>query len=189
MDPFDKDSTTECSTDTPPSNKYVVTPRKRRLLSLLRQKNRALKKRKLSGPINFAEFLASNNVNLPTKLFDLIKMQIDAHKQNIRNLRYSDKFKQFALTLYFMGPKSYRFLSKTLKLPSVRTLQRITQNWPNHPGFSEVLFEAVRFKTSSYSELDKNCTICIDEMSLKTNLCYNVYKDQVIGYDSVSLCY
>lgn len=34
--------------------------------------------------------------------------------------------------------------------------------------------------------MDKNCTLAIDEMSLKTNLCYNIYKDQIIGYDTVN---
>lgn len=153
------------------------------------KKNRAINRLKSVKPIEpnakFKDFLKSSDVKLPKRLFDLIDMQLKAYKKTAKNPWYSDEFKQFALTLYFMGPKAYRFLAKTMKLPSIKTLKRITQNWPNHPGLSEVLFEAVKFSTSGYFEIDKNCTLAIDEMSLKSNLCYNIYKDKIIGYDSV----
>lgn len=42
--------------------------------------------------------------------------------------------KQFALTLYFLGPRAYNFLKKLLYFPSKRSLQRVTEKVVCRPG-------------------------------------------------------
>lgn len=44
----------------------------------------------------------------------LLKIQAKLKNKSGRAKRYSKEYKKFALTLYFLGPKSYRFLSKIL---------------------------------------------------------------------------
>lgn len=63
----------------------------------------------------------------------LFSAQIDTHIKNKRGRRYSSEFKQFALCLYFLSPRSYKKLKKELALPSVRSLQTFTQKWKIKP--------------------------------------------------------
>lgn len=113
-----------------------------------------------------------------------MRTQVELHKPKSVAPRYNDSFKQFALTIYFMGPKAYNKLSETIKLPSRRSLSRITENWPQNPGLNDILFEAIAFKTKDFHILDKNCSICIDEMSIKSHFFYNISKDEIIGFDN-----
>lgn len=165
------------------------TPRKKKLRKLINYKNKIihrLKNKKVLSAITLDQFLKYNGVVFPKQLYELIKTQVELHKPTSKSPRYSDSFKQMALIIYFMSPKVYRMFSSFMKLPSRRSLSRLTQNWPNNPGLNEVLFDALKFKTSTFSEADKCCSICIDEMSLKSHLFYNRTDDKIVGYDTVS---
>lgn len=59
---------------------------------------------------------------------DFVKSQARLCSISNKGRRYTAKDKQFALMIHFYGPKVYRFLKNTWCLPSVRTLQRITEN-------------------------------------------------------------
>lgn len=134
--------------------------------------------------LSFNEFLSANNIVLPDKLHMIINTQLGLHMADCKAPRYNDAFKQFALTTYFLGPKVYRMLSGIFKLPTYRTLTKITENWPNNPGINTILFEALHLKTNNFAKIDKNCTLCIDEMSLKSHMFYNISKDLIIGFDT-----
>lgn len=41
--------------------------------------------------------------------------------------RYDSEFKKFALSLYFLSPRNYRELKKSIALPSIRSLQCFLQ--------------------------------------------------------------
>ncbi|KAL1516509.1 hypothetical protein ABEB36_000418 [Hypothenemus hampei] len=64
---------------------------------------------------------------LPESLADLVKMQARLTNAKPKERRYSMKYKEFALSLYFLGPRAYKFLKKLLCLPSKRLLERMTQ--------------------------------------------------------------
>lgn len=68
------------------------------------------------------------------------------------------------------------------RLPSRSTLQKITASWYIRGGFNTFLFEALKLKVSMLNEINRDCTLCIDEMSLKSNLFYNLSKDEIIGF-------
>ncbi|EFA12788.1 hypothetical protein TcasGA2_TC010624 [Tribolium castaneum] len=89
--------------------------------------------------------------------------------------RYSDEFKQFALTILFMSPMAYKFLLTTFMLPSIRTLQRFTSKIWIEPGIDETVFEMLRLKVLNLDAEARQCVICMDEMSLKANLYYDKY--------------
>lgn len=67
-----------------------------------------------------------------------------------------------------MGPKVYTFLQSFLKLPSPRTLRTITSNYELSPGINDFMFEFLAFKLKNFSEVARQCILCIDEMALKT---------------------
>jgi hypothetical protein len=53
------------------------------------------------------------------------------------------------LSLYFSGPKAYNMFSKTFKLLSKRTRQRITKNIKFSPGFQQQVFDILKIKAST----------------------------------------
>ncbi|KAF2895262.1 hypothetical protein ILUMI_10911 [Ignelater luminosus] len=63
-----------------------------------------------------------------------------------------------------------------------RSLQRRTQNVNFKPGCNDFVFAALKLKLSSMSEKEKCCTICIDEMSLKSALFYDVSREEIIEF-------
>lgn len=56
----------------------------------------------------------------------LVKSQIDNMHRKRQGYRYSNDIKQLALNIYFVSPKLYRMMQKSLSLPVSRTLRRIT---------------------------------------------------------------
>lgn len=86
--------------------------------------------------------------------------------------------KQFALKIHFLGPKVYRFIKTSLNLPSIRTLQRVTERWEIFPGFSDLVFKVLTLKGSTMSAKSRECVLCVDEMSIKAFLYYNTVKDK-----------
>jgi len=48
-------------------------------------------------------------------------------------------------------------------------------------GLQDNIFEILKIKTETFQDINKYCAICIDEMSLKTHLFYNIARDRVIG--------
>ncbi|XP_036143434.1 uncharacterized protein LOC118645817 [Monomorium pharaonis] len=65
---------------------------------------------------------------LPEKFSMLLSVQIDAQTKSKRDIRYSNKFKKFALSMYFLSSRNYKELKKSFTLPSVRTLHSFTYN-------------------------------------------------------------
>lgn len=97
--------------------------------------------------------------------------------------RYSNDFKTYCLSLYFIGPKLYKKeLVRKLGLPSVRTLARFIQHVKIPPGVNDIVFDSLQKKVSNFREIDKLCTICFDEMSIKANLFYGNDTDKIIGF-------
>ena len=53
------------------------------------------------------------------------------------------------------------------------------------PGFHFSIFEGLRVKCISMSNLDRLCSLVFDEMAIKQNLVYNARSDLVEGLDNV----
>lgn len=119
---------------------------------------------------------------LPENLAIIVKEQASLMMKEPKGRRYTWKFQKFALSLYFLCPRSYRFLSSIMQLPSVRTLQRITENWQYEPGINDFVSSVIKVKIESFSEMDKYCILCADEMSIKSNITYNMKSDEILGF-------
>lgn len=166
------------------ANLSADTPRKTKL----RKKLKALRRRKLfkvqSQKVKpkLQEFYSLCDKYLSEPLASLVKAQAILKNKKPVARRYSPDYKQFALTLYFLGPRAYAFLGKILCLPSKRSLQMMTQQLVCKPGLENIgIFKALEIKIKTMLDQDKHCTLCIDEMAIKSNLFYHTGRDEIVG--------
>lgn len=116
------------------------------------------------------------------KSCELLKSQLNLLSKSPKGTRYTNEYKQFALSVYFLGPKAYKKMSNFIRLPSKSTLNRFTRRWVINPGFNEFIFKLTELKTKLMSPKERDCIICLDEMSLKSHLFYDISNDKIIGY-------
>ncbi|KYM98250.1 THAP domain-containing protein 9 [Cyphomyrmex costatus] len=110
--------------------------------------------------------------------------QVNAQLKSKRGRRYDLEFKKFALSIYFLSPRTYRELQQSIALPSVlRSLHLFTERWNILPGTNDKIFEALKLKLNSLPLIERHCVLCADEMSLKSHLFYNVSRDEIIGFE------
>lgn len=115
-----------------------------------------------------------------------VKSQPPINITSSKHFRYSNSIKQFALKIHFLGPKVYRILRIPWALPSPRTLQRVTEKWEFSPGFNDLLFKILEMKGSTMTPKNKECVLCVDEMSVKAFLYYHTVKDRIIGFHNTN---
>lgn len=63
---------------------------------------------------------------LPSNLNCIIEAHFMCEKRKKKGFRYSKEMKEFALSIYFLSPKTYHFLKTKFSLPDIRTLKRMT---------------------------------------------------------------
>ena len=123
---------------------------------------------------------------LPEDNARFIIMQIRLAKTKPHGRSYTIEFKNYCLHLYFIGPKLYKHMSITFCLPSKSCLSRHVKKVIISPGIYESVFELLKIKIDSLERLDKYCVLCIDEMSLKACLNYNLKIDEIIGIEHIN---
>jgi hypothetical protein len=170
-----------CSANTPRKNKL-----RRNILKLQRSTKLLHSKisNKVEPDVTTEEFKKLCERFLPENIVDIVKAQVALKDRPPTTRRYTEEYKQFALKLYFISPKAYKLLQKVLFcqiLPN-RSLQRITQNMDFKVGFNGFVFKAFQLKLNSLAEAERCCTICIDEMSIKSALFYSLPRDVIIGF-------
>jgi hypothetical protein len=163
------------------------TPRKRKIregMRMLKQENKRLKTHHESHLDNITvdDFKKLCGKFLPPSSAKFVGAQASLNTRQNNGKRYSDEFKRFSLQLYFISPKAYKYVSKTFTLPSVRSLQRFTHGMNFQPGFLNFVFDVLKLKVNQMTENERYCTLCWDEMAIKTNLFYNCSKDKIIGF-------
>ena len=119
---------------------------------------------------------------LPERIVKFIEMQIKLHGKNKKGRRYSPEIKAFALSLYHISGRAYRLVSKFFYLPSKSGLLRWVSGLPRAPRLIETAMNVIKTKVESMSETGKLCILCMDEISLKTNLMYDISWDEVMGF-------
>lgn len=165
-----------------------ATPRKlelRKQLRLAKDHIRTLENRLylLDHLDSVESFLINCEKFLSPNLILIIKSHLMQKERKKGGYRYNNEMKQFALTIYFLGPKVYNFIKTTLSLPTISTLKRTTTKFEILPGLNDFLFNFINFKTRNYTPEALQCILCADEMSLKTNLYYLIKKDEIMGFN------
>lgn len=102
--------------------------------------------------------------------FHLLGSQVRMHGWKTKGRRWSKEIKEFALSLYFHGPKAYRRISKVLCLPHPRSLRKWLAEVHMTPGIIPGVLVALKDAVKDWPLKDRVCIIMFDEMSLRQNL-------------------
>ena len=114
-------------------------------------------------------------------LLSFLKQQLKFSTLKSKGRNYDNNFKAWALTLYHISGKAYRFLSKLFHLPSKRTMGRVVSKFASDAGFTEKSLYVKEQRLASLSLSAKVCSLLMDEISLKNHLFYDISKDTLIG--------
>ena len=102
---------------------------------------------------------------------------------SFRGRRFDDNFKAWALTLYHISGKAYRFLTKLFNLPSKKTLTNTVATFASDVGFTEKSLYVIKQRADSLPAAGKICYLLMDEISLKSHLFYDISKDHLVGLE------
>jgi hypothetical protein len=101
---------------------------------------------------------------------------------------WSNEMKKYCFSIYYKSPSCYRYLRKTFRMPSVRTLQRLTEGITIKCGFSPEFQRVLSAKVKDMSEMSKYCVLCLDEMAIQAGLSYDPKMDAIIGFEDLGDC-
>lgn len=138
---------------------------------------------KLKKDSDTGELVAVLQNNFSGFSLDFIKNQLE-NKSVAKNCRrYNDTVKQFALTVYFYSPKTYRFLRQHFPLPSDRTLRLWMSNTNCDVGFLDnvLMFLKNEILTGKKDYL-KECALIFDAMSIRKQVLWDKKLDKFVGY-------
>ncbi|XP_042143896.1 uncharacterized protein LOC121834216 [Ixodes scapularis] len=121
------------------------------------------------------------------EFYTLLEGQVLIQGRKKKGRRWPQELREFALSMYFHGPKAYRFLSKVLALPTPRSLRRWLSEVPMTPGIISGVFDVLKDTVKDWPLEDRACIIMFDEMSLRPNLQYDKGNDVVIGFSDDGL--
>ncbi|CAK1600653.1 unnamed protein product [Parnassius mnemosyne] len=160
------------------------TPRKRNLRQKVAEHKREAKilSRKTKVHISKKQFETGCDIYLNKNLSSIVKAHINLKPHGKRN-RYSKEFKLFALNMYYTSPQCYRFLAKTLCLPSKNTLSSMYIPMTTH--INEHMRDALSATAKLMSLSQKECVMCMDEISLKYYLGYDLKQGRIVGSHEV----
>lgn len=104
-----------------------------------------------------------------------------------RGLPWNIKAKNLSLSLYLKSPISYKHMRNTLRfnLPSIGSIRHWLKCNNLMPGLDETLEDRLKFIVNGMQEMDKNCVLLFDEMSLKKGLEYNHKNDFIEGFQDL----
>ncbi|CAB3981577.1 Transposable element P transposase [Paramuricea clavata] len=183
-------NTVESTSQTTP-DLTINTPRKKKLRNSIKRKNNKIYRMKMQlkpKKIKKSEStLKEELAQLPENVANFIREQIKLHSKKSHGRRYSPELKTMALSLYHASGKAYRLLSKIFVLPNKASLKRYISKLPTVAGISEAILKAIQQKVQHMNEMEKICSLCIDEISLKNHLYYNVPDDIITGLEDFGI--
>ena len=118
------------------------------------------------------------------KLLDFLHKQVILSLNKRKGRRYDNAFKAWAISLYHISGKAYRFLRKHFTLPSKSTLTKVVSRFASDAGFSEKSIFVLKQRVQAMPEKARVCTLILDEVSLKSTLFYDASADSLIGFES-----
>lgn len=169
--------------------KETVTARKK--LNMQRTRTTRLKKKLLDSEsiirVLKQQRLASDFLNDAIREEFRIN-EVDLFQNEVANKlcppegrRYSSDIKKFAATVYFHSPAAYRYLRQFLTLPNEATLRKWLMNVDGLPGFTSVSLSIIS-KRIQNQEVEPDCVLICDSMSIRKQLIYNDNLGRYVGY-------
>jgi hypothetical protein len=117
----------------------------------------------------------------PSLDFCIAQLKLGHLRKKQRPWSYS--MKMFCLSFYNRSPSAYRFLYKSFCLPSVSTLHRLFSKVHMTCGISSHLISFLKTRVASMTDIEKYCSVAIDEMTVKAGLTYDPMFDKIIGFE------
>ena len=90
---------------------------------------------------NLIDFL---NLNFDSNTITLIQNELKANKCEQQGHRYSEKLKDFAVTMHFYSAQAYNYLRKFLNLPHPCTIRKWASSRYCQPGFLSEVFATLK---------------------------------------------
>ncbi|XP_046864095.1 uncharacterized protein LOC124458024 [Xenia sp. Carnegie-2017] len=175
-----------CQTSTSLTNN---TPRKKKQKMVIRSKQEKIRRlntklnKILKNKATHQQVLENALEKLPDHLANFVRTQIKLHTAKKKGRRYSPEMKSMAISLYHSSGKAYRLLSKLFILPSKTSLRNYISRVPTETGISQATVNTLQQKVSQMDPMERLCTLCMDEISLKCHLQYSIPKDKVLGLE------
>jgi len=80
-----------------------------------------------------------------------------------------------------MSPDKPTLKQKVCALVMVITKYKL---YINLVKLNDVIFETIELKMNNLKDDAKDCVLCIDDMSIKTHLFYNLSQDYIVGFNN-----
>lgn len=113
---------------------------------------------------------------------DFIKNQAENNLVCKNAKRYCDSVKEFALTVYFYSPKTYRYLRQHFHLPNDRTLRMWMSNCNCEVGFLTDVLMFLKNEIEGGKDFYKECGLVFDSMSIRKQVVWDKRNDKFVGY-------
>lgn len=95
---------------------------------------------------------------------------------------FTESEREFAQNIRYYSPRIYRILRiKFPNLPSPQSIKRWQKFQYIQTGHNNELKTALQEKVKYMEELEKNCILIFDELSIHPRLEYNAKLDRIIG--------
>jgi catabolite regulation protein CreA len=120
---------------------------------------------------------------LPSTAKQFITSQIRAMSVSSFGMRWSNEDKLLALGLYYKSPSAYRFMRRTFRLPTERTLQKYISGFNVTTGFESDYMLALQKRAESLSLKERHVVVTFDGMSLRSSLKYLEHDDRIVGFE------
>ena len=120
---------------------------------------------------------------LPPHIAACVRNSLANNNRNLLGNKYDRELKAIALGAHFLSPLAYRYLKPYFNWPSPRTLTQFIQSWPRSPGCTYSSIKTLELRSRGFTSDQKYVSICCDEMSLKTHLQYDRYRDLIVGLE------
>ncbi|XP_044760258.1 uncharacterized protein LOC123317715 [Coccinella septempunctata] len=168
------------------------TPRKKKLVDILRRKEDQLRKvkalcRKRSAAVSDILDISNERVvknifkDVPSLTANLMVSQIRNYKvKNVKGRRWSLEDKILALSLFKRSPRCYNLLRKFASLPCKNTILNLLKKVPFKVGINQNIFDQIDQNLPQGKE--RCCVLLFDEMDIKEAVQYDSKQQPHLGY-------
>ncbi|KAG6454211.1 hypothetical protein O3G_MSEX008557 [Manduca sexta] len=90
-----------------------------------------------------------------------------------------------ALTVYKQSPKEYKYLTKVMPLPCIKSLQDMLNKLQMDTGIDHNVLHHLKILSSNKSMKNRMCVLAFDEMPLRPYFEYNELEDKIEGFEDL----
>lgn len=110
-------------------------------------------------------------------------------KKRSQNTQYSTDERNLAMNIHYKSHATYSFLRNrlNLNLPSKTSIYNWTPIKHLTPGFNSEIIEVLTRKINSSNIREKQVSLVLDAASIRSEISYNEYHDQVIGFEDLGV--